>query len=201
MLDLDEIGPGVYADIAMRLADEGVPTRAIARALDKEHVGVKACIQRYINNGRLVFLPRDDWPPGTSREDRLPSIPVTDITGDKLLVSLVQTFKVTKLQARILAVLLHRPLVTKDHAHNVIEEGRGPRSEDERTQLKLVDVVICHLRKRLKPFDLNIETSWACGYFMTSSDQKKALSILEGKVLTVPVTTEPFMLPESWCYR
>jgi hypothetical protein len=55
-----------------------------------------------------------------------------------------------------------------------------------------VDVVICHLRKRLKPYELHIETSWACGYFMEPVEQKKALTLLE-----IYSMTGMTMLPEN----
>ena len=38
---------------------------------------------------------------------------------------------------------------------------------DDEPEIKIIDVFICKLRKKLKPFGLDIETVWGRGYLMT----------------------------------
>ena len=56
--------------IAVRLADEGVPLRAIARATDIPSARLYETLTLAKMEGRLLELPRDDWPPGYPRDRR-----------------------------------------------------------------------------------------------------------------------------------
>jgi hypothetical protein len=60
--------------------------------------------------------------------------------------------------------------------HAVIE-SRRPHPKVE-TEPKIVDVVICKLRKKLEPLGLRIETVWSCGYFMSDEHRKTAMTML-----------------------
>ena len=171
------IEPGKAA-IATRLADEGVPVRAIARAIQQSSEDVRDALHTAIDLGQIVGMPRDDWPIGVLREHRIPdafSRPKLD--DEKTIFNISRFFKVTKLQAALFAVLIKRTEVIKDTLHQVIESRRKPNKEE--TDPKMVDVVICHLRDRLKPFGITIETQWASGYFMTLEMRKKANFLLD----------------------
>lgn len=37
-------------------------------------------------------------------------------------------------------------------------------SEDEEAALRIIDVVVCHVRKELKPLGIEIQTAWGRGY-------------------------------------
>ena len=75
----------------------------------------------------------------------------------------------TPSEARVLGLLLKRDVATKDGLM-VALYGRGNREEAE---IKIVDVFICKIRKKLKPFSLTIETVWGQGYTMPK--ESKAL--------------------------
>jgi hypothetical protein len=158
--------------ICARLADEGVPTRAIARSLRHSTDAVRDVIQTAMANGSIAYKPKDDWPPGAHRDDRAPAwVKDSQVIEQELIFSCVRLFKVTKLQAALLAVMLNKTEVTKDMLHQVIE-GRRSNLKDE-TDPKMVDVVVCHLRKRLRPFNVTIHTLWARGYFMEPAERKR----------------------------
>jgi hypothetical protein len=162
----------------IRLADEGIPIRAIARATKLSSESIREALHTATDLGQIVGLPRDDWPAGASRDNRHPdpggSLRLND---EKLIFNISRLFKVTKLQAALFAVLIKRTEVIKETLHQVIESRRKPNKEE--TDPKMVDVVICHLRQRLEPFGLAIETQWASGYYMTLDMRKKANLLLE----------------------
>jgi hypothetical protein len=162
----------------VRLADEGIPVRAIARATKLSSEDIRDIIHQATDLGQIVGVPRDDWPAGVGRDHRLPNpFGTLRLDDEKLIFNISRLFKVTKLQAAIFAVLIKRTEVIKDTLHQVIESRRKPNKEE--TDPKMVDVVICHLRTRLKPFEITIETQWASGYYMTLDMRKKANLLLE----------------------
>jgi hypothetical protein len=154
----------------------------MARALKQTTDAVRETVQEAIANGRIVQMPKDDWPVGQSRDDRTPTfIRQNRMDDESLIFSCIRLFHVTRLQASLLAVLIVRNEVSKDTMHQIIESRRTPGKEE--TDPKMVDVVICHLRKRLKPFNLKINTLWACGYYMEPPQRKTILEMVNKYVL------------------
>ena len=87
-----------------------------------------------------------------------------------------QKFKLTPLQAAFLVALLKNSRVDKTKLHMIIENLRNARpgtqpNDKEPTEPKMVDVVVCHLRKRLRKLDqvIEIKTNWGDGYFIEPS--------------------------------
>ncbi len=173
--------------ILTRMAIEGVPIRAIARIVQVPSAEVRMALDDALDAGTIVQLPRDDWPPQLPRERRAQEYSKAGMDDALLILNVVRLFGVTQQQACLLLVLIKRREVTRKMLHNVIE-GRRPHPKVE-TEPKIVDVVICKLRKRLKSFDLTIETVWSCGYFMPPADRKRALKMLND-FLEQPVTVE-----------
>jgi DNA-binding response OmpR family regulator len=89
-------------------------------------------------------------------------------------------FRTTRLQSKVLLRLLRRGLCSKDMLHDTVEENRG--RPDEPTHDKIVQVMICHLRKKLKPFDIPIKTHHGSGYSMTADDRQRVVQLLAGSV-------------------
>ena len=146
----DEILTPALVPYAERFADEGVPIRAMARAFKQTAEAIREAVETAIYAGRIVQMPKDDWPVGQSRDDRSPVfIRQNRINDDSLIFTCKQLFKITRLQASFLAVLINRNEVSKETLHQVIESRRPPGKEE--TDPKMVDVVICLLRQRLKP--------------------------------------------------
>jgi hypothetical protein len=162
----------------VRLADEGIPVRAIARATKLSSEEIRDIIHTATDLGQIVGMPRDDWPAGANRDARQPApSSVLRLDDEKIIFNISRLFKVTKLQAALFSVLIKRTEVIKETLHQVIESRRKPNKEE--TDPKMVDVVICHLRQRLEPFEITIETQWASGYYMTLDMRKKANLLLE----------------------
>jgi len=164
-------------DIIVRLADEGVPIGAIARAMRQPSDEIREHIEDAIATGRILETPHSDWPTDSRRNTRAPCTPAEKLDDAHLTMSCIRLFKITGLQAAMLSVLIRRPEVTKDVLHQVIEQRRGQHKEQ--TDPKMVDVVICHLRKKMKPFDIEIRTIWAKGYCMEADMRAKALQLVQ----------------------
>lgn len=76
----------------------------------------------------------------------------------------------------MLALMLKRDEVTKPQLHAVIEANRPPGKEI--TEIKMVDVMICKLRKKLAVYSVAIQTMWGVGYFISRADRDRAIKVL-----------------------
>ena len=78
-------------------------------------------------------------------------------------------------QARLFGALLEREVLTKDAAMAALYRDRG----DDEPEMKIVDVFVCHIRRKLKPFGIEIGTRWGVGYFMTPANKAEARRQIE----------------------
>ncbi|MET4683702.1 helix-turn-helix domain-containing protein [Brevundimonas faecalis] len=76
----------------------------------------------------------------------------------------------THSEARLLGALLERELLTKDAAMAVLYRDRGA----DEPEIKIVDVLVCKARKKLKPFGIEIGTRWGVGYFIAPAHKAEA---------------------------
>jgi hypothetical protein len=190
----------VLRPIMVRLADEGVPLSAIARATKVPLAAVHETVGQALSAARLLQSPPADWPPGqlsSQRQGRRVSFDETELT-----CALQHRFGLTRQQTLLLMVMLKRKLAAKDALHAAAQAVHAPGHE---TCPKLVEVVVCKLRKRMKRHGYQIHTVWASGYFLSLDDRKAilkevgvALAHVEPKVdlkvnepLQVPVTSRP----------
>jgi hypothetical protein len=171
-----EIPPHIASTIS-RLADEGVPVAAIARALLLPSEDIRQTLHDAIDAGMILDMPKEDWPPGSRRYQRGLTADSLLNNDDRLRFACSRYFKTTRLQSAILAVLLKRHEVTKDQLHQVVEQLRS--GDKDATDRKMVDVLICLLRRKLGPFDIPIKTSWGVGYLIELEHRDKAIAQLE----------------------
>jgi len=174
-----------YAQIAVRLANEGIPVNVIARGLEVPAGDVRISLDEALAAGRITEMPAADWPPTARRADHLPPHIAAARDAD-LVTGFMRTFHTPKLAANFMLVLVKREEATKATLHRVIESQRAQRanrpSASEETDPKMVDVVICNLRKKLKPFGLTIHTLWGRGYYFDEKDRQRILSLIERNV-------------------
>ncbi len=73
-------------------------------------------------------------------------------------------FGLTASEARVRGVLLNR-----DHAgkETIMLALYGGLHQQDEAEIKIVDVFVCKMRKKLKRFGIEIETVWGRGYRMT----------------------------------
>ena len=151
-------------DIAIRLADEGVPVAAIARATHIPSTRLYETLTLARMEGRLLDLPRDDWPPGCPRDQRALQLSrMVTQNPEAVHLAIQRVFALTPTEATILMTLLSSPDVPKeriDMAHRTI------------------DVHICHIRHRLEPFGIAIGTIWGYGYKLSDRDRAKVMELI-----------------------
>lgn len=177
------------ADIIVGLADEGIPIRAIARATKHPSDSVRRVVHDACGSGSIAHVPRDDWAPGEQREDRMP-VADAELDYDTTIMRISTVFRITRAMARFMYVLMRRQEVSKTALHQVVEQGRDP-SKDA-TDVKIVDVMIHSLRKRLRnlPEPIIIDTRWAFGYYMKPEYQQVAFKMLNDAQAVVTMREE-----------
>lgn len=179
---LEPAGPGpvtIFAEVvAVRLADEGIPVRAIARAVHLPSDEVYDVLRLAIAQGTIVEMPKDDWPPGSNRSQRsvFNGTPLQE--EEALKNACARFFHCSPLEAALLAHMLRRDQATKAQLHSVVENNRPGDHAKEATDPKMVDVMICKLRKKIKPHEILIETMWGTGYLIPPRMREHAVDLL-----------------------
>lgn len=180
---MDPAAP-IIMPIAINAANEGIPVAAIARIINRPFDVTLEALHEAKDRGSIAELPRPDWPPGTRIHDRLPSIP---LPSDQDLAFLCgKTFRLTSLEAGFLVALLKNQQVKKTRLHGIVEHQRNTRMNQpdhkEATDPKMVDVMICKLRKKLKVIDsgLEIKTIWGDGYYVETDMKARIVAHLDG---------------------
>lgn len=175
---LDPLPSDAISQIAVRLADEGVPVRVIARSLRVPGADIYTVLKEALDGGFLVELPKDDWPPGSKRSNRNALAGTLLDNDENLKFATIRLLKATRLEAIIFAMLLKRHEATKAQLHTVVEQNR-PTENSSPTDPKMIDVIICRLRAKLKPYDAKITTVWGLGYRMDQADRDKMIALLQ----------------------
>lgn len=150
--------------IAVRLADEGVPLRAIARATDITSTALYELLVNARMKGTLLHIPRDDWPSGCPRDQRALQLSrLATENHDTLIFAIKDVFRLTPTGARLFLLLVQHEHVP--HARIDLDHG-------------LLVVNICKMRKLLRPFALTIKTLWGYGYQLSAEHRLKARELI-----------------------
>ena len=163
--------PEPLRSIAERAAVECIPVYAITRILQCPAEQVYTTLRMAQANGTIIAVPRADWAPTGRMADHQPGQPA-HMTETEALFRYQQVFRLTKLEAGFMVVLMRHERADKSKLHHVVETQRMSRAQQpdkmELTDPKMVDVMICKLRKKLKTVDarLLIETVWGVGYYL-----------------------------------
>jgi DNA-binding response OmpR family regulator len=170
------------SDIAVRLADEGVPLRAIARAVRMPSSDLREQLHEALYDGRLLELPCDDWPPGCPRDQRALQISrMVRENREALHLAAMQLFSLPPSGARVLVKLLETERTSREVLHVALSRTSDPVSD-----IKVVDVAICSMRKRLEKFGIEIVTLWAYGFQLSTEHRRRALDLLLRHVAAPP---------------
>lgn len=148
--------------VVIRLADEGVPVAAIARATMRPAEELRPVIAEAVKRGYLVAMPASDWPPGSRRDTRVPTVAAIRVGELGAFVGALQrSLRLTAGEARFLALLVQRGEAARPTLHAAIS-GDEPESDP-----KTVDIHASRLRKKLRAFGIAIETIWGRGYALS----------------------------------
>lgn len=157
-----------HEQTAIALAEEGVPLSAIARVLREPYERVVGWVKAAIEDGRIVDMVKTDWPPHT-RAQRTPQYLQT-LSDETRRFACMSLFKIPRTQAVVLLALLSRPSAKREYLHTALLNARTNQDEKE-TKIKMVDVVLCNLRNRMKQHGIEIETIWGEGYQLTEASR------------------------------
>lgn len=72
-------------------------------------------------------------------------------------------WRLTASEARVFAHLTTRVVATKQSIMAALYSDRP----DDDPEMRIVDVFICKIRKKIEPFGVNIQTVWGQGYALT----------------------------------
>lgn len=170
--------------ITARAANEGVPVGAIARIVQRSYTAISNHLKLSVSLGAVGSMPKADWPPTQHWDARLPTVS-RSANIDDVEFACRQTFRLTPLELAFLVVLLRHTFADKEKLHTVVENQRFARQfrpdKQASPDLKMVDVMICKLRAKLKGVSPQfvIETVWGKGYFI-SPGVKDAIYALIG---------------------
>lgn len=172
------------------LADEGVPVRALSRASKVPWEELRRVLDEARDHGKLIELPTDDWQ-RLSREDRAKLGSERRVSNEDVLSIFRNEFRLTRGQAVVLTALYVRGKQTKRQLHDCYENWRictpdATKNSREPTHEKIVDVIICGIRKKLKPYGITIYTSWGDGYGMLPEQRALLGSVVDKHTSGVP---------------
>jgi hypothetical protein len=145
-------------EIAVRLADEGVPLAVIARATQIPSADLRVQLEAAQEQGRLIELPRNDWPSYDTRPRR-----VVAEDRDQQAVALRTITGATRAEAGLLLALVKSNSVCR---HGFASPGG-------------VDVHIHYLRRRLAPFGIAIISVHGHGYRLSGEDRQRLMGMIE----------------------
>jgi hypothetical protein len=160
----------------INLAYEGVPQRAIARALQLPANEVVEVVADAAARGIIVGPSESEWPQG-SRAPRYPAFAGPPVDEATLLIAAAQSLALTKTQAALFLALVRRKFCTSEILHGIVESRR--RTHSTPTDRKIVGVMIYNIRKRLRGRYV-IQTVQGSGYFMSDDDRRRAAAQLLG---------------------
>ena len=85
----------------------------------------------------------------------------------------MQLFGLTPSGARMLMKLLETEHTSREALHIALSRTSDPVSD-----IKIVDVAICSLRKRLEKFGIEIVTLWAYGFRLSTEHRRRAMDLI-----------------------
>lgn len=154
---------------------------SMARALGLATARIQETLEYAKASAHIGDLPRYDWTPNGNVHKRVP-VP----SAEDLEFSIKKMFRLTPLEAAFLLALIKFDHADKARLHGIIEHQRHTRAQQpdalEQTDQKMVDVMICKLRKRLKAVDsiFEIKTVWGTGYYIEKTIRAAILERLTG---------------------
>lgn len=76
----------------------------------------------------------------------------------------------TQQEARLFGALVKRGRATNEQLLTAV----SLTTADDMPQMKLVDVLVCKVRKKIRPFGIQIATIWGAGYELPEASRERA---------------------------
>lgn len=172
-MNLHTVGRGPSKPHMMvRLAIEGIPIAAIARALQEPFREVLDVLKEARAADEIAEIPAHDWPAGQRRGERAPCVAkITSARVGELLDALMTAFRLTQNEGIFLDLLVARGTVGRPAIHEAMMRREGAAM----TVPKIVDVYACSLRKKLGRHGITFETVWGRGYTLPAAGRNAIL--------------------------
>ena len=84
-------------------------------------------------------------------------------------------FGLTGAETKVFSLLIERDMANRDQLLSALMHGRGADAEPEK---KIVDVYLCKIRVKLKPFGIEITSVWGRGYMIDAANKAKIAGYL-----------------------
>lgn len=79
-------------------------------------------------------------------------------------------------ETRVFGVLMVREIASKEQILDIVYDD----PLKDKPAVKIVDVFVCKIRRKLEPFGVGIETLWGRGYFLTPETKAAVKGLLAG---------------------
>lgn len=83
----------------------------------------------------------------------------------------------TKAEEAVVQTLLSRDVMSRDQAMHALYSGRP----NEVPEMKIIDVLICKIRKKVEPFGIKIDTHWGRGWLMPAEAKQELRGLIEAR--------------------
>jgi two-component system, cell cycle response regulator CtrA len=81
----------------------------------------------------------------------------------------------TPKEAQLFGLLLARDTITKEQA---LANIYGLRPDGDEPEIKIIDVFICKIRRKLRRFGVEITTHWGAGYSLDAENKARARALM-----------------------
>jgi hypothetical protein len=152
-------------DIAVRLADEGVPLGAIARAIEVSSEDLRERLVAAKARGALIELRREDWPPGYPRDERALALSrLVSRNRGGVVFQAARLFGLQPMEVTIFLALLQHEHIGRDHFPGI--------------PTTTLNVYIYSMRRKLKAHSISIHTLWCHGYWISAEDRRRTMKLI-----------------------
>jgi two-component system cell cycle response regulator CtrA len=76
-------------------------------------------------------------------------------------------------ESKVFGMLLKLPMVRREALMNELYEH-----DQDAADIRIIDVFVCKIRSKLKPFDIEIKGQWGQGYYMSKEAKVAAEQLL-----------------------
>jgi len=144
-------------------------------------------LQQAVDAGQVVFVHA---PPRL--RPVLPIVPPAERDGAALAAAFSLIFKMSHNESYALASLMLHERLSREELRTVVG-SRAPAPD-------IASVLVCALRKKLKPFNVQIQTLWGFGYALDRKARDKVFKTIaehDKTILAARLKSETVKLPTS----
>jgi DNA-binding response OmpR family regulator len=91
------------------------------------------------------------------------------------------SFGLTPSESKVFGILMKRDLATKEMVMLTLYGDRP----DDNVEIKIVDVFVCKMRKKIKAHDVPIETVWGQGYRIAPEAKQRVRDMMRDEGMVV----------------